>query len=168
MSGVHNFRADLARSHRAAQSPLWNDIYGLAFPDFHSQVIEKDLALQRQGVDRLITLTSGRVVKVEEKQRYEEWPDILLEMWSDKEHRKKGWAAKPSVSDYLLYIFNPSHRCYLYPFDELLRVTRVNAEDWLGAYGWKKSPNIGYETWSIPVPFHVLKNSIPTMRQFTF
>ena len=168
MSDVHNFQADLSRSHRAAQSPLWEDIYRLAFPEFHSLAFVEDRALQRQGVDRLITLSSGRVVKVEEKQRNREYQDILLEIWSVWQQRKEGWAVKPSVSDYLLYVFNPSHRCYLLPFDDLRRVTRANAKDWHAAYGWRDAKNEGYTTRSIPVPIRVLENAIPSMRQFTF
>ena len=165
---MHLFRDDLARSHRASASPLWEEIYRLAFPDFHSLAFVEDRALQRQGVDRLVTLTTGAVVKIEEKQRNKDYDDILLEIWSDAEKRKKGWAVKPSASDFLMYVFNPSHRCYLLPFGVLRRATVANAREWRDAYGWRDAKNERYTTRSIPVPIPVLQEKVPAMRCFRF
>lgn len=42
---------------------------------------------QRGGIDRVITLACGRTIKIDEKVRKEDWPDILLERWSDEQRK---------------------------------------------------------------------------------
>jgi hypothetical protein len=42
---------------------------------------------QRGGIDRILTLECGRTYTVDEKVRMEDWPDILLERWSDEARR---------------------------------------------------------------------------------
>jgi hypothetical protein len=60
-------------------------MYRKAFPKLASAVaIREDGWAQRAGVDRVLTLECGRVYSVDEKVRTSDWPDILLEQWSDK------------------------------------------------------------------------------------
>ena len=51
----------------------------------------------------------------DEKVRAEDWPDILLEQWSDEDRRAPGWVQKPLACDYIAYSFAPSGVCYLLP-----------------------------------------------------
>jgi hypothetical protein len=37
--------------------------------------------------------------------RAADWPDILLEQWSDEERRKPGWVQKPLACDFVAYAF---------------------------------------------------------------
>jgi hypothetical protein len=72
-------------------APCWMGIYRKAFPTPISAVPDRnDGWAQRGGIDRVITLACGRVYTVDEKVRMNDWPDILLEQWSDEERRKPG------------------------------------------------------------------------------
>ena len=61
----------------------WTDVYRGAFPDLLSMTnVRKDGWAQRGGIDRVLTLSSGKTITVDEKVREKVWPDILLERWS--------------------------------------------------------------------------------------
>lgn len=57
--------------------------------------VEQDGWAQRGGIDRLLTLACGRTYTVDEKIRTEDWPDVLLERWSNEGLRRPGWVQKP-------------------------------------------------------------------------
>ncbi len=82
---VHNFNSDLEYSHSQSDAPWWEEVYRQAFPNFAGMVcVRNDGWAQRGGIDRVITLTSGKTLTIDEKVRREVWPDILLERWSDE------------------------------------------------------------------------------------
>src|SRR5690606_18143943 len=108
----HNFAESLARSEQQADAPWWEQVYRNAFPDFAGMVcVRKDGWAQRGGIDRVITLESGKTVTVDEKVRAESWPDILWEFWSDHQRKLKGWCAKAMACDYVAYAFVPTQVC---------------------------------------------------------
>lgn len=113
---VHEFRSSLALSESFTDAPWWQALYRRAFPSMISAVsVRQDGWAQRGGIDRVITLASGRVYTVDEKVRTNDWPDILLERWSDEQRGKPGWIQKPLACDFIAYAFAPSRRCYLLP-----------------------------------------------------
>lgn len=72
------------------------DLYRQAFPTLVSAVsVRDDGWAQRGGIDRVLTLACGRTYTVDEKVRTNDWPDILLEEWSDEARRSPGWVLKP-------------------------------------------------------------------------
>src|SRR5690606_11977680 len=105
---------------------------------------------------RVLTLASGKVLYVDEKVREEDWPDILIEYWSDYERRRPGWAAKELACDFIAYAFIPSATCYLLPFQTLQRACRTNGRLWWDSYKRIPAKNNGYTTVSIAVPIPVL------------
>ena len=154
---VHDFHASLALPQSYADAPWWLDIYSRAFPTLISAVsVRDDGWAQRGGNDRVLTLACGRTYTIDEKVRSNDWPDILLEQWSDEDRRKPGWVQKPLACDFIAYAFAPSRRCYLLPVAPLQRAWRLYGRDWLRTFGQRRARNPGYISASVPVPISVV------------
>lgn len=108
----------------------------------------------------MITLASGRVFTIDEKVRTNDWPDILLERWSDEERGNPGWIQKPLACDFIAYAFAPSRRCYLLPVVPLQRAWRLNGRLWIDRYGERFAMNPGYRSSNVPVPIKTLMSAI--------
>ena len=116
MGATHDFKQSLELSQATADEPFWEDIYRRAFHGFASMVsVRDDGWAQRGGIDRVITLNSGKTITVDEKLRETDWPDILLERWSNEARRIPGWVQKDLACDFIAYAFRPSRTCYLLP-----------------------------------------------------
>ena len=160
MTIVHDFEESLALSESYADAPWWEEVYRQAFPSMASMTcIRQDGWAQRGGIDRVIILRSGKSLGIDEKVRAEDWPDILLEYWSNRERRTPGWVAKDLATDYIAYAFIPSQRCYLLPFATLRRAWKENGAEWVAlgkadADGFRIVPanNRTYTTISVAVP----------------
>lgn len=157
----HRFSDSLALSESFTDAPWWIDIYRRAFPKLASAVaVRNDGWAQRGGIDRVLTLDCGRTYTVDEKVRMEDWPDILLERWSDEARRIPGWVQKPLACDFIAYAFAPSGVCYLLPVVPLQRAWRQHGKEWIGRYGTRRAQNVGYVSVSVPVPTDVLMQAI--------
>lgn len=165
---VHNFQDSLRRSHEQADAPWWEQVYREAFPGFVSmQDLRQDGWAQRGGIDRLVHLRDGTSLKVDEKVRYKNYPDVLLEVWSDYHHRIPGWIEKDLTCDLIAYAFVPSRTCYLFPFHTLRRAWALHKQEWQAKAqrlddGFRSvvADNGSYETHSCAVPLGVLRNAI--------
>lgn len=126
--------------------------------------VRKDGWAQRGGIDRVITLDSGKTITVDEKVRAKDWDDILLEYWSDQERRVPGWAAKPLACDFIAYAFVPSQTCYLLPALAMRRAWKDHGKHWFDTYGCVKARNEEcgrrWTTVSTPVPIGELYDAI--------
>jgi hypothetical protein len=157
----HDFRASLAKSEEVARASWWETVYRQAFPDFErmsAPVI--DLAQQRLGIDRVITLLSGREIYVDEKVRGRTRQDIVFEKWSSVEHKRPGWIEKPLSCDYIAYAFTDSEVCYVIPYQGMKRIWRAHEQEWTQRYGrsykLQTSQNNGYTTAWLAVPLAVV------------
>lgn len=168
---VHNFRDSLAVSHAHSDAPWWGDVYRTVFGDRLISMIDlrDDGWAQRGGIDRQLILADGTVLKVDEKVRKEDWPDILLEIWSDEARKTPGWMLKPLTCDFIAYAFIPSRTCYLLPYQLLKSAFEKNKNEWWRDYGeppgyenlrLKRAKNRGYVTASMAVPTAVLLDAI--------
>jgi hypothetical protein len=82
---VHSLHPSLERSRGFATAPWWEPVYREAFPSFEGMTyVNRDGSGQRDGIDRLIALTSGRTIAIDEKVRERDYPDFCLEYWSVK------------------------------------------------------------------------------------
>lgn len=175
---MHVFSESLERSHTYADAPWWRDVYSQAFPGFSDmRCMRGDSTAQRDGIDRQVFLRDSRKpIQVDEKVRLEDWDDIALERWSDRERHTKGWVQKRLECDFIAYAFVPSRRCYLLPFQTLHKAWRLNGPAWIEAADegapFPKPPsgvhhgrngfclvwaeNEGYTTESVAVPIPVL------------
>ncbi|WP_374407439.1 hypothetical protein [Pelagerythrobacter sp.] len=158
---VHSFAQSLALSESFTDAPWWQELYRRAFPTMVSAVsVRQDGWAQRGGIDRVITLACGRVFTVDEKVRTNDWPDILLERWSDEQRAKPGWIQKPLACDFIAYAFAPSRRCYLLPVAPLQRAWRMNGRHWIEQFGERRAQNVGYRSNNVPVPIQTLMDAV--------
>lgn len=156
-----SFATALAFADSYRDAGWWEPLYERAFPSLASAVpIKEDGWAQRGGIDRLITLTSGKTITVDEKIRARDWPDILLEVWSNEEMRSPGWIQKPLACDFIAYAYAPSKVCYMLPLPALQRAWATSGEQWIERYGTIRSRNSRYTSVSVPVPRHVLLAAI--------
>lgn len=157
----HDFHTCLERSFSYADASWWEEVYKSAFPDFAGMVsVRADGWAQRGGIDRVITMHSGKTITVDEKVREIKYPDIILEIWSDKERKVKGWIQKDLACDYIAYAFAPTRECYLLPFLMLRKTWRDNGRAWISEYRRVLAQNNGYVTESLAVPTSVLLTEV--------
>ena len=110
---------------------FWSAIYNKAFPNLvNMMACPGDYASQRMGIDRVLLLSNGKVLKIDEKKREKEYNDILLEYLSNDQTNAPGWIEKDLAIDYLAYAFIQSRRCYLFPWAILRRAWMDNRQDW--------------------------------------
>jgi len=160
-SPVHDFRERLAWSEEAGDEPFWDRIYRKAFPNLvnHMQT-SGDTVSQRMGIDRLIMLANGHTLRIDEKKREQDWPDILLEYLSNDQTNAPGWMNKDLAIDYLAYAFMPSQRVYLFPWPLLRRAWLEFGDQWIEQYETKIARNSGYNTHSVAIPTNVLTQTV--------
>lgn len=162
---IHNFNERLEWSQAASEEQFWDAIYRKAFPNIAGHLLCKgNNEAQHQGIDRIILLTNGRILKVDEKKRSKVYADILLEYISVDSTGAPGWIEKDLVIDYLSYAFMPNRCVFLWDWCLLKRAWLLYGEKWKREYPAVLAQNEGYKTWSVPVPIHVLENAVSTVR----
>lgn len=173
---VHRFPESLALSESYSEAPWWEEVYREAFPDFLSmQCIRKAGWGQMAGIDRIVILKSGATIYVDEKVRGEDYTDIALERWSDKDRRKPGWIQKDLACNYIAYAFIPSSTCYLLPFQQLRKAWKLYGRRWIEKaeaeeaagiplkdreYPFIRARNPTYVTESVGVPINTLLDAL--------
>lgn len=158
---THDFRRSLEMSNAQADAPWWEPVYRKAFPGFNSMMsVRQDGWAQRGGIDRVVVLRSGKTLTVDEKVRAENWPDILLERWSDRDRKSPGWVQKDLACDYIAYAFIPSQTCHLLPFLQLRRAWLQHGARWIESCPTIEAKNNGYVTESIAVPVPELMGAL--------
>ena len=166
---THDFQGSLAKSKARADAPWWEAVYREAFPDMAAMVnVRDDGWAQRGGIDRVITLASARTINIDEKVRDKNWPDILLEYWSDRDRRIPGWVAKSLACDFVAYAFVPSQTCYLLNFQMLRRAWRLNRGAWVREHQKVEARNSGYVTVSVAVPIQVIVSALGGATKITW
>jgi hypothetical protein len=158
---VHDFQTSLKQSHLHADSPMWEEVYRKAFPTFEGMVcVHNDGYAQRLGIDRVIICRNGKRYDIDEKVREKDWPDILLEYWSDEARKKPGWIEKDLWCDYINVAFVPSKTCHLYPFPGLRAAWLKNKQRWIERGPHIRAQNRGYTTVSTAVPIAELDKAV--------
>lgn len=161
----HNFSRSLAFSHEYADAPWWQDVYRTAFgPLLSCASVRNDGWAQRKGIDRIVITADGRTIKVDEKVRKQDWPDFLLERWSDEDRRSAGWAQKPLECEFIAYAFVPSATCYLFPTLTLQRAWVRHGRDWINTYdeirAYNEEGGRHWTTVSVAVPRAVVLSAL--------
>ncbi len=158
---THDFRQSLAYSEIASDEPFWDAVYKKAFPNIVNHMLASaDTESQRMGIDRVLILGNGQVLKVDEKKRTEVYPDILLEYVSVDTKGTPGWIEKDLAIDYLAYAFMPTKKVYLFPWALLRRAWSHFKETWIKEYPRITAQNNGYKTISVAVPIDVLVKAV--------
>lgn len=158
---IHDFCDQLKYSELASDEPFWDAIYRKAFPNMvNHMVCYGSTQSQRLGVDRVIHLSSGRTLYVDEKKRKREYNDILLEYVSISTTGAPGWVEKDLQIDYLAYAFMESRRVYLFDWLMLRRAWLHYKTEWLKKYIRIEADNGTYKTYSIAVPIEIVRSAV--------
>lgn len=161
MGKLHDFHERLEMSQRASDEPFWSEVYRKAFAGYMGCLaILDDSPAQRMGIDRVVVLSSGQELRIDEKKREEVWPDILLEYLSNDQTNAPGWMEKDLHIDYIAYAFMPAKRVHLYPWHLLRRAWGKYGTAWKKEYKKVSAQNPGYKTWSVAVPIAVLNKAV--------
>ena len=158
---AHDFKKALEWSMEASAEPFWNAVYAKAFSNMvkHMPVTE-DGEHQRMGIDRVVFLSNGKTLYIDEKKRRKVYPDILLEYISVDKYNKVGWIEKNLPIDYLAYAFMPTSQCYLFNWPLLRRAWLHYGNEWKDKYFTSVAQNHGYQTHSLAVPITVLCSAV--------
>lgn len=161
MKPIHDFHKDLAASQALADEPWWEQMYRKAFPSLllMSPVLPDGWA-QRAGIDRVLTLDSGKILCIDEKVRYQDYGDILLEVWSNEEKGMLGWMEKELATDYIAYVVKPSRKCYMLPYRLLRDTWQRYRNEWWQSCEIKRAKNKNYTTVSVAVPVETLQKGM--------
>lgn len=145
----------------------WSTVYTRAFPTYESHTVVTDVVRQKQGIDHVVHLAGGVDLNVDVKTREEWYGDVLLEVWSSKEHRNPGWLRKPLNMHYIAYAIPKRQIAYLLPFQLLRTAYERNKHRWAAACDDPSSgirevhaKNEGYTTVSVAVPIHEVQRAI--------
>jgi hypothetical protein len=151
---LHSFTEQLTYSHSMSAAPWWEAVYRKAFGQLASMAdIREDGWSQRSGVDRIVVLKSGKIIKIDEKVARSVYPTLPLERWSSIEDRTPGWVQKPIDADFIAYAEAPTGEVYLLPVQLLQRAWRtIGKTKWVKLYPSLHVKNIGYTTIIVPVP----------------
>lgn len=149
---AHNFK----RSQRVEQEHAQAVRNALlqAFPKADiEQLPEGRTEGQLRGHDWQITLPSGKTYFIDSKVDMWTTRNFVVEMWSNKEKGKVGWAIDlDKTNDYYLYLYPRCGYAYLIDRHLLNMATFANADEWKAKYGTRKINNGGYHTVIILIP----------------
>lgn len=154
---INNFNDDL--SYSLDDNLLFDDLYRKLFPNVKKVKFANDFKTQKSGIDKVLIFPNGNHVYIEEKKRRVDYGDILLEIWSDWEKRKRGWLYT-SQSDYIFYAIIPTAQVYILPTLILKLAWVSNQSIWELNYKLIDAKNTNYTTKSIPIPPDVLFKAI--------
>jgi hypothetical protein len=155
---INNFNIDLEYSIDKREDEIFTRFYNKAFPNIQKIEFIEDLQKQKQGIDKIIYFKSGKTISIDEKKRRKWYGDILLELWSVYEHKKRGWLFTCQC-DYIVYAVMPEQKVFLLPSLLLKKAWNTNKDKWL-KYKEINAQNKGYVTKSIAVPVNELLEAI--------
>jgi len=167
---LHNFFINKGKAEQHTQDV--NRALFQLFP-FLSEITQcEDIDLDKRGVDKILKLLffdSGKMITInviiDEKIRFEDYGDILLEEWSNKEKRIAGWACRKKITDFILFYWPPTGRLIILPFLLLQAIYVKNYKKWRKLYGTKEAENKNYVTTNIPVPTEIIMSEMINIMQ---
>lgn len=155
----NDFTLDLEYSLEERENELFDNFYFRAFPGLAYVEFAEDMEMQRKGIDKILHFKSGYTVTIDEKKRRKDYGDILLELWSVWERKKRGWLYTCKC-DYIVYAIMPFKKVYLLPTLLLKKAWIENQSEWIKTYKEITAYNRGYVTKSIAIPTDILLEQI--------
>lgn len=136
-AGTGSLDADKEFGERASVLPFWEAIYRACIPGFdHLRADSRNNAAQHLGIDDLVVLRNGDVIKIQKKARRPplDGSDVALEwlhVYRDGA-KKCGWIEERSPGEHFLaYGFPHLSLAYVFPRMSLLLAWEANRKDWL-------------------------------------
>jgi len=136
---IHNFQQSL--NQEATHADFWERHYNEFFGGDLLAIrrITGDCPEQRAGIDCYLDIgyngNKTFELKIQEKLRYSNYPDILLEEWSDWENKTRGWIKLPLQCDFIAYGLLKANTFIFLPW-QLLR------------YAWLKN-HMNWAQWTV-------------------
>ena len=97
---------------------------------FASYTKNEDLELDKLGVDAIVRRTNGKTVYVDYKIDSYNSDSIALEMWSNKERGKVGWACDTSkLTDYVVFVKPQKQYFLIFPFLQMQHFIRNEVKE---------------------------------------
>ena len=156
---MNNFREQLKESNN--QEDFWDAVYRQAFPALVNHMPGPGKTeSQDKGIDRILLLSSGQILLIEEKMRFGVYPDILLEFTANDRTNAPGWMEKELIVDYLAYAFLPTRTCHLFDWPSLQRAWHRHKAQWKKEYGIRTAENPTYNTLGVPVPVREIERAV--------
>lgn len=157
---MNDFSNDLDYANVDREDSFWLPRYRKAFPAMiATNILPTNCIGQYLGIDRIIQLSSGVTLRIDEKLRRSNYNDILLEYISNDNKNTKGWIEKDLQIDYIAYAFE-NGLTYMLPWLFLKKCWGANKENWLKNYKEVRAENKGYTTVSVAIPARVLLDSL--------
>ena len=153
----NKFHTDLLKSESL---PIPDSFYYKIFSDLKSIVtIPRNHQLQCKGrMDKVLIFKNGKQIRIEEKCRYTNYGDLLIEEYSAVEYNSAGWIIKPSVAQYLVYYIHDTGKGYIYNLESLQNEWKVRNSFFKLLGKRVESANEGYTTLNWAIPFKSIKS----------
>lgn len=166
MHRVHDFNQQLAYSN--TEDAFWEAVYRQHFPNLVSlMACPGDHASQRMGIDRVLLLANGQLLRIDEKKRRGAYEDVALEYISVDRTKAPGWIEKDLFIDYLAYAIMPLRRVYMLPWPQLRAAWLRNRQTWLewgkerkNGLRLNEAQNKGYKSLFVCVPYPILMRAM--------
>ncbi len=123
---------DFATTQNEDAADWWQLVYRRAFVAYERHEVVTDRRLQKAGIDHKVYLSGGGIILVDVKTRSRWFPDVIIEVWSDRSRHVPGWARKPLQCHYVAYAFPTCEIAYLLPFHLLQRAYERHKHEWAG------------------------------------
>lgn len=164
---MHKFE----NSHRREQKTSREPFVSIAYEKYVADVYLKGIidtqwiqnGRQERGIDKILTLSDGSKLAIEEKFRYRGYNDIALEIYSSFENKAPGWAVKEIEADIVAYWIVPDHRVLIFNSNQLRSVLREHRTEWerlaatrQNGFRYADAKNPTYTTRSLCVPLIVM------------
>lgn len=161
----HNFEDSREKSENPIVLEFLDNLYQRIWPDADIQRITGkgilDIQLQKAGIDLVLRLNGiGMDYYLDEKIRFEDYGDILLEEYSNWEEKIPGWLKENKRIDLLPYVIWPRRQVYILPYPMLRLAYLANEQSWLDIFGRILVENKDYHTSNIPIPWADLKKAL--------
>lgn len=161
MSNPRDFHADLEHSTD------YSDILDSLYKELASSVVEietiTDLEEQKKWIDKKIR-TMTWYFTLDEKIRYHDYGDILIEVRSNFERKIRGWTIDPKKeSTYIVYYFVPTDKVIIINYEQLHKATLNNLRDnWIWRFPYQDAKTSYwngryYTTRNMAIPIYVLR-----------
>ena len=138
---LNNFDEDL--KYEKENSKIFDDFYEKLLPTL-SKIERATVEQERQGIDKILFLSDGRKIKVQEKIRRIDYGDFLIEFGHKNGFYKLGWIANIKAH-FIFYLAGAN--IYIVSVLKLLAWIKQN-KDYLKQLKWVKAYNEQGNYWT--------------------
>lgn len=141
----HKYYDKLDQSKQKEQSEWMDKQYRLRFSPLHGKIKEIRQATweeEKTGIDKIIIFENGTTLAIEEKHRYVDFTDMLLE-YVEREDGKPGWVIS-SQADWLAYRNWNKNILWILPMQRL-RKAAIKHKETIRKYGSPIDAHFAYE-----------------------